>query len=61
MYAKFQAARFYGFGVMEETHTLTQTRTLPIGADYDIMGHVVWQPCWKNFGPPSLRPHQGEN
>ena len=19
--------------------------------NYDVIGHVVWQPCWKNFGP----------
>ena len=27
MHAKFQAARFYRFGVMEETHTDTLTNT----------------------------------
>ena len=28
MHAKFQAARFHGFGVMEERHTLTHTDTI---------------------------------
>ena len=53
MHAKFQATRFHGFGVMDETHAPTLTHTCAHTHTYTHID-IYWYRLWFSFRDSSF-------